>query len=664
MRALLARLRGTHRSVAGRVTHQISSLLLVAVLVLFFGGYLTVSNIFKHESIEYARTMLNVYYDLIVYDAEQKGVPIDLEHADIPKAFGDYLCTWHRVDYAYLYVPHPEDGTVTFLSLSANKDKPSSVQYESGETVPIEFTQEQLDVWNAIETVAYYERENEFGHELSAISQFFDNNGHFAIIGVDISYTGLTQRINEAFLQLAGMILVVLFCVDLAIYWLLRRRVSRPAQHLSRGMQEFLSDGTFRQVSLPTQFGDEYVQIASSFERMTGNIDRYVKDINALTQEQAGQQAELNIASRIQRSFLPDGSLDLPELELRAMNDPAKDVGGDFYDYLPLDEHRTMVAIGDVSGKGMTAAMHMSVTLMLIRQFAKLGLDPDEILRRVNDALSEKNASLLFATAFVGVYDDRDRTFTYSNAGHNHPYLVGRALRTLDGAQGTLLGLFEGESYECAVERLEMGDSLFLYTDGVTEATDPNRRFFGDERLAEFLRSCREAGRTDLIPAVTEALNEFCGEAEPHDDVTMLVLRARRETDDLLDADVREMPKIRARILDLPLPRPTLLNLCLAAEEWFVNICSYAYEGAIDDVKKARFVLTLSDRVVMRFEDGGIPYNPLEDVPDTNEDYDPDLQIGGLGKFLSFSLADDVRYEYRDGKNILTLICNRKEELE
>ena len=650
-------------SIARAVTRRVSLLLLAAMLVLFVGTYHLVSKLVYQENEKYALAVLGIYTDLLVEESREKHIPIDAEHSERVILYGETLCDWYAVDYVYLYTIDEANGSVTYIAASAVDGKVENppTDHLVGYTVKWEPHPEELAVWHGEKFVGHITADNTFGHEVSTLLRIEDDFGNRMIAGVDVAYQDIQQKILQEFALLAVIIAVVLLGINAVVYLIIRSRVSKPAQRISKSMTEFITDGQRSGETLNADSDDEFGMIASAFNSMSDDINTYLDNIRTLSREQERQHTELDIAGRIQKGFLPKELLTTDRYEIRAMMMPAKNVGGDLYDYLPLDDHRILVVIADVSGKGITAAMFMAVTLMLIRQYAKMGLSPAEILHRTNDTLSENNAELLFASAFLGIYDSAEQSFTYANAGHNLPYVIGKTLRILDGAKSMALGLFDDSQYTQETMPLHAGETLFLYTDGVSEATNPARAFYGMERLEAVLRDFAAAHGKDPVSAVYDSVCTFAAGSEPHDDITMLALTVGNTREFLLDVDVREMTKIKKEILALPLKRALLLNLCLAAEECFVNICSYAFPGDIPAGEKVHFTLSLSDRVTLRFVDSGQPYNPVEHV-ETPEDYDLDTQLGGLGKFLAVSVVDDVQYEYRDQKNILTLTKYFKEE--
>ena len=333
---------------------------------------------------------------------------------------------------------------------------------------------------------------------------------------------------------------------------------------------------------------------------------------------------------------------------------PAKDVGGDLYDYQLLDDGRVFVAIADVSGKGISASLFMSRAITLLHQFMLTEPSPAKILAEYNDTLAVQNPSGLFITTFLAVWDPTTGVLTYSNAGHNFPYILSDSLVILDGAHGVAAGLFEGEEYENYTVPFSAGDTLFLFTDGVNEAKNAGGGFYSTERLEEKLSGCITAGSAEVMADILRDLNSFTHGADQNDDITMLTLRIEQEPEERvleLSSELTQLTVIKEAIFALDVCDDMKMTLYLAAEEMFVNICSYAYDAP----GKAEVRIARDDKgVSITLTDWGKPFDPTADLLDI-EEYDHDHAIGGLGRFLTFSVADSYRYEYSDGKNILYL---------
>lgn len=243
--------------------------------------------------------------------------------------------------------------------------------------------------------------------------------------------------------------------------------------------------------------------------------------------------AELGVATNIQKSMLPcifPAFPDRDEIDIYATMDPAKEVGGDFYDFFMVDERHVAIVMADVSGKGIPAALFMVIGKTLIKDHTHPGEDLGTVFSEVNDILCESNSEGLFITAFEGVLDLVTGEFNYVNAGHEIPFICkkGGAFEPYKIRAGFVLAGMEGMRYRAGSLKLEAGDKLFQYTDGVTEATNAGNELYGMERLEHILAENSEKTPAEILPAVREDIDRFVGNAPQFDDITMLCLEYRR----------------------------------------------------------------------------------------------------------------------------------------
>ena len=248
---------------------------------------------------------------------------------------------------------------------------------------------------------------------------------------------------------------------------------------------------------------------------------------DAFLSELERKKAELRIAHEIQMSFLPERLPDVPGFELAALSLPAKEVGGDFYDAIPLPGGRTALAIADVSGKGVPAALFMALSRTVLRANALVSRGAREAIREANVLIAEDAKSGMFVTVFYAVADPIERTLTYVNAGHNPPLLFragGGRPEELKGT-GIILGVMPEAEYGEETIRLESGDLVLLYTDGVTEAINPGEEQFGEARLIETVASSLDRSPAGIVENVRDAVMEFSGDEPQFDDLTLMALR-------------------------------------------------------------------------------------------------------------------------------------------
>jgi len=279
--------------------------------------------------------------------------------------------------------------------------------------------------------------------------------------------------------------------------------------------------------------GDEIEAVSEKFEAMVQKITDYMQSLTKVTAEKERISTELNVATNIQASMLPcifPAFPDREEFEIYATMNPAKEVGGDFYDFFMVDESHLAIVVADVSGKGVPAALFMVIGKTLIKDHTVPGLDLGSVFSTVNNLLCESNSEELFITAFEGVLDLKTGEFVFVNAGHEMPYIYKKSEGYVPQKirAGFVLAGMEGMKYRGGSFQLEPGDRLFQYTDGVTEATNAHNELFGQDRLTETLNLHRDETPTDLLPNVKKAIDDFVGEAPQFDDITMLGLEIKK----------------------------------------------------------------------------------------------------------------------------------------
>lgn len=398
------------------------------------------------------------------------------------------------------------------------------------------------------------------------------------------------------------------------------------------------------------------------------------RKLSAMREAENRRNAEdLTMAHSIQRTALPVIFPPYPrdlKMDVFARMDPARDVGGDFYDFYYVGDNRLALIVADVSGKGVPAAMFMMKAKTLLKSCVMSMSDLADAVAETNARLCEGNEAGMFVTCWVGVLNEDTGDLSYVNAGHNAPYVRHQdgTLTPVDAVSGLFLGAMDGVSYKMHKTKLVPGDLLFLYTDGVTEANNATHEMFGESRLEEVLRG--ELGRglqrfnpaaeklappQDVCQFVRNAVDAFAGSASQFDDITMLALRYRGrpeicETEE--SASHESMPKISAfaekKLDEFGCPHEAKADLLVALDEILTNVCSYSGSPKVAlqielarDPKAARFTVI----------DSGSPWNPLEHLdPDITLSAD-EREIGGLGILMVKKLMDDVSYRREDGFN-------------
>jgi sigma-B regulation protein RsbU (phosphoserine phosphatase) len=381
-------------------------------------------------------------------------------------------------------------------------------------------------------------------------------------------------------------------------------------------------------------------------------------------------ESELSIGRDIQMGMLPLEFPAFPEREeitIYATVEPAREVGGDFYDYFFVGKDTLCFSVGDVSGKGVPSALFAAVTKTLVSSLAKSGYSPSATLTQVNTELASGNESCMFVTLWLGLLDVQTGRLTYTNAGHNPPYLRRNdgTVDVLSGRHGPVAGAMEGMTYTEGAIQLSAGDLVVGFTDGVTEATSTGMDLFGEERLERLLASERVHTPQAAVEEIVAAVHEFERGAAQADDVTVVSVLYRgrdearvRRLDLTMANDLAEIERAADAMGEFlqenGVPAPVRRRLGMAIDEILNNVISYAFPEGGEHVVKLGIVLS-ADWLVVRLEDEGIPFNPLKQSdPDTTASLE-ERQIGGLGIHLVRNMMDDVSYARQGTYNVLSL---------
>lgn len=393
-------------------------------------------------------------------------------------------------------------------------------------------------------------------------------------------------------------------------------------------------------------------------------------EYNEAEEKKKSMESELRIGHDIQMSMIPKAYPPFPDrtdIDLAAVVVPAKEVGGDLYDFYIRDE-KLFFCIGDVSGKGVPASMVMAVTRSLFRNVSAHESNPARIVTAINDSLADENENDMFVTFFLGILDLRNGQLDYCNAGHNAPFIMSDKVRRLEVTPNVPLGVLPGMSFTGQQTRLGYDDALFLFTDGVTEAENTHHQLFGDARTESVLHMRREP-RAHLA-AMQEAIAAFVGNAPQSDDITMLFIHYLPELKDgalpterrlELHNDIQQIPQLAGFMEDVArdagLETSMALSLNLALEEAVTNVILYAYPKGTDGLVDIEAIIR-DNRLDFVLTDSGKAFDPTA-APEADITLGVEERaIGGLGIHLVRKIMDNVRYERIDGKNIFTMTKN------
>ena len=455
-----------------------------------------------------------------------------------------YTRTWtedeHYAEIAETIRTIAEDTSVAWIYMvTVSEDQTIRYVFDStgtplGETDPVGGHFE--DVWAAYTEGTrpdnYLVRESpNYGALTSSMLPVRDSEGNIeALLLVDLKMTVIKSDLNRYIMNMVLSSLAVLLGFSIVYWFIVRRTTINPLLRIRDNVIEFAEKGTESSISLEEiRTGDEIEVLATSVTRMEEDIRTYIDDIRTITADKERISAELNVANQIQADMLPRIFPPFPErteFDIYATMDPAKEVGGDFYDFFLVDHDHLGLVMADVSGKGVPAALFMVIAKTLIKNRALLGESPDQILFNVNNQLCDGNEAEMFVTVWLGILEISTGKGVAANAGHEHPAICRRgggyelAVYRHSPAVAAMDGIpFREHEFE-----LHPGDRLYVYTDGVPEATNAQDELFGAERMVNALNRDPNADPQTLLDTVRREIDAFVGDAPQFDDITMLGL--------------------------------------------------------------------------------------------------------------------------------------------
>ena len=444
------------------------------------------------------------------------------------------------------------------------------------------------------------------------------------------------------------------------IYILIKRVIINNLQKINDTLGR-ITKGDLN-VTVDVRSNAEFSSLSDDINSTVSTLKRYIAEAAARIDK------ELEYAKQIQLSALPTNFPEDEDYSIYAQMIAAKEVGGDFYDFYKLNDTTVAFLAADVSGKGIPAAMFMMTAKTIIKDLAESGMAVNDIFTKANEKLCENNESGMFVTAWMGILDLTSGKLQFANAGHNPPLLKRTSgnFEYLKSRAGFVLAGMDGVRYRVGELMLSPGDRLFLYTDGVPEATNTENKLYGEDRLLGFMNQNATAEAVTLLPTLKANIDEFVGEASQFDDITMLMFDYKPKEGGMHMVSKTFPAKTEALsdvlgFVDLTLesyecPMKIQTAVCVAIEEVFVNVAHYAYGGAEGDMTLGIGFDEKSRNITFRMTDKGIPFDPLQKP-------DPDItlsaeerEIGGLGIFITKKTMDTVTYAYENGENILTMI--------
>lgn len=457
---------------------------------------------------------------------------------------------------------------------------------------------------------------------------------------------------------LFGIFMLISLIISSLLFLGLKKYIDKPIEKLT-GIAHKIGAGNLN-TEIKLEKPLEFANLAETFDKMA-------KDIKNITKDRQRIESELSLAKDIQASSLPNVFPPFPdknEFDVFAGMEPAKEVGGDFYDFYFIDKENFMFLIADVSGKGVPAALFMMTTKTLINYIAQTSMEPKDIIQTINKKICENNKQGFFITLLAGIVNINTGKITFINCGHNPPLVKKNNgdFEYLKLDSNIVLGAFDSAEFNVSESVLNKGDTIFIYTDGITEAVNSSDEQYGETRLLETINTLKTESAKSIIEKIKTNVKEFAQGVAQSDDMTMLAFKYNGKVEkqkEVYTGIVKQenyqqfLSWLTSICNKWSINQEIAEKLHLVSEELYTNIFSYAYEtheGYLEAVLERD-----ETGVTFILKDRGIPYNPLE-RPDPDVTLPPESRdMGGLGIFIVKNSVDEISYEYKDGFNILTM---------
>ena len=665
------------------------------------------------DGVGISRQVMDIYWNLSDEDRAKNGTQEyrDL-FAGINKTPEFHLlfnmltsfCDSSNVSDVYLGMFDESDSALVYII-----DPSGENHFEPGEWEYIEKRETKKFLnWNGEGYIYDISRTEKYGWMCTAGTPICNESGEILFfVLVDVTVGDIFDGIGHYALLITVATLLVIALISWTLLMYIEKTLVKPLNIIADAAQGYAKERIAGDknkkhfATLDIHTGDEVENLSRVMADMEQGLAEYEENLTKITAERERIETELELAARIQREELPGVFPAFPErteFDIYASMDPAKEVGGNFYDFFLIDDDHLYIAIADVSGKGIPAALFMMSSKSILANNARLGKSPARILADTNEEICINNPEKMFVTVWLGILEISTGKLTASNAGHEYP-----VLRQADGIfelikdeHGVMIGARKGMKYTEYELTLEKGSKLFVYTDGVPEATDAQNNLYGLDRMVEALNRNPGDPPPEILFNVRRAVDGFVQDAEQYDDLTMLCIEYKcpgqtdkpaaekaeqtdepaaetagqtdepaaetaGQTDELtVEAAGQNLQMVQDYIdekLDAAgCPLETKILVDTAAEEIFGNIAYYAYVPGKGDVSVRAVVSDDPKAIRITFTDHGKPYNPLDKPdPDVTQPREK-RRIGGLGIFMAKQMMDEMSYQYKDEKNIITLI--------
>ena len=546
MKNIFGKIRGFWRA---KISRKIASMCVLLAMMICVGccisGYIQYRdtiyqryNNFAYQIAGIARSYVNGDRIATYLDTGKTDEEYDLMAQQIYNIYRQ-TALYENKSGIYIFVPDGENATITNLFdvriIEASEETKPFYAIGCKDPMGVEHPEHVMEIFNTGATVDdYFVHETKFGYNSTAVLQITDSNGTpVACLAADMPIPFINETLNH-YLLMTVLVTVLIVIIFMGMFLLIiQHTVTHPIHELKKGA-EILSGGDLNH-RLNISTGDEIEGLSKAFNIMAIDLDEYMTNLTRVTAEKERIGAELDVATHIQASMLPNIFPAFPErqeFDIYAAMDPAKEVGGDFYDFFMVDDRHIAIVVADVSGKGVPAALFMVIGKTLIKDHTQLNRSLSDVFTEVNNLLCESNSEGLFITAFEGVLNLETGEFNYVNAGHEMPFIYRREKGQYEAYKmkpGFVLAGMEDMKFRGGSITLNVGDKIFQYTDGVTEATDKDNGLYGMERLERILNTCQTDSPKETLDKVRRDIDTFVGDAPQFDDLTMLCLEYKQK---------------------------------------------------------------------------------------------------------------------------------------
>ena len=635
------------------------------------------------DAVALSEKVMDIYYGLSEEQRQLNGTPdyrdlfssIDTsegsDYSVLEYILGSFTTT-DDVDFVYIGM---YDGTNNALVYIV--DLGGTVTHSPGEweSVPETEVRKFLN-WDGSGMLYDIGRTSDYGWMCTAGYPILNGEGKtIAFVLTDVTANKLISGMHAYVLQISIASLLITALVAWYLSNHMKNTIAGPVNEIAVAAKRYTEDrisgkkGTSHFANLQIDSRDEVENLADAMAEMEEDLSSYEDDLTRITAEKERIKTELSLASRIQTAMMPHSFPERREYEIFASVSPAREVGGDFYDFFQIDDDHLCLLMADVSGKGIPAALFMMATKIILQSCAMLGRTPEDILKKTNEAILSSNPEEMFITVWVGILEVPTGKLTAASAGHEYPIIMAPdgCFQVFRDKHGLVLGGMQDAEYKSYTLQLAGGSKLFLYTDGLPESTNKNNEMFGLERTTAALNEVSSRSPKEILEHVSRTVDAFVGDAEQFDDLTMMCVQYNgpdpKGGDTVKELTIEATTKniaavtefIDERLNGLDCSFKVRSQIDIAVDEIVNNVATYAYAPGSGELT-IRFEFSEDTRTAaITFIDSGIPFNPLAlNDPDVSLPAE-ERGVGGLGIFLVKKTMDRVEYENKDGKNILRI---------